>query len=818
LRDSFGEPPVAAIQEEIRRLKQERDAALDQVRQLQEAQSRKDTATEQAERSEYEHQRQNQFLKAVLDNARSCIAVMEGPGLRYTLVNAAYQALRPGVKMEGRNFRQVFPGAVHSGAETLVKKVMETGNPDISYGFPVPIPGRPDAAWDHQIVRLPSEPDEEPSVLVIAKDVTDRVKAERELRESEERFHLAASAAKLGAYSLDLRTDEAYWSPEFLAIFGLEPDEPLPLQDGIPAAVHPEDRPRVLSESQARHQTTKYPEFYSEHRIIRPDGEIRWVLIRGRLEKKDEPLRSYGFAMDITDRKQAEEALQESEKRFRATFEQAAVGMAHVGLDGRFLRLNQKLCDIVGYSREELQKKTFMEITFAEDLDKDLAQATKLLHGEIDHYQMEKRYVHKAGHLVWVNLTGALQRSAEGKRQFYIAVIEDISERKAIEKELFRAKAAAEDANRAKSEFLANMSHEIRTPMTVFMAATEQLLYIDKNPDRRHLLKMADQSAKRLRALIDDILDFSRIEARRMDIEENEFDLRACVRDAVEMFTLPASEKSLGLETDVAPEIPVRVIGDPDRLGQVLINLIGNAVKFTHHGKIGVSVKARKGFLEFSVSDTGIGIPEDKRHLLFQSFNQVDSSFHRKYEGSGLGLAISRGLVELMGGKISVQSKEGEGSVFTFNLPLKTASENRRPDPVETPPDESFTENPPARILLVEDDPMIQELVRMILSREGWKTETAASGREAIEKWEKGNIDLILMDLQMLDMDGIEATRIIRQAEKDGKHTCIVGMTADARQTVEDKDQCLEAGMDDVLTKPVQREKLFSILNKCLAE
>lgn len=378
------------------------------------------------------------------------------------------------------------------------------------------------------------------------------------------------------------------------------------------------------------------------------------------------------------------------------------------------------------------------------------------------------------------------------------------------------ARRAAEEASRAKSEFLANMSHEIRTPMTVFMGVTEHLLLVDQDPEHRNLLKLAEQSARRLRVLIDDILDLSRIEARRMDVEEAEFDLRSCLRSAVDLFALAAREKHLRLETEVAAEIPSRVVGDPDRLGQVLINLIGNAVKFTNEGEVRVSVLRRTDALEFAVADTGIGIPEEKQHLLFQSFGQIDSSFQRQYGGSGLGLAISKGLIQLMGGEIAVQSRKGRGSVFTFTLPLRTPAGPRGAAPAETPPQEP-RRHPSARILLAEDDPMVQEIVKIILAQGGWQTETAKTGRDAVGKWEEGNFDLILMDLQMPEMNGIEVTRTIREREAgEEKRVCIIGLTAHARREI--TDDCLQAGMDRVLTKPIQVKDLYTAIDHCLSE
>jgi len=394
-----------------------------------------------------------------------------------------------------------------------------------------------------------------------------------------------------------------------------------------------------------------------------------------------------------------------------------------------------------------------------------------------------------------------------------VVTLIDITDRQRGKEALEEAKAAAEEANRAKSEFLANMSHEIRTPMTVFMAAIDHLLYLDDNPERRHLLGMADQSARRLRGLIDDILDVSRIEARRVELEDEPFELRACVREMLQMFDIPSREKDLRLETEIAPDVPHIVLGDPKRLGQVLINLVGNAVKFTPEGEVCVSVQPRGELLEFAVSDTGIGIPEEKLELIFQNFRQVDSSFTRRFGGTGLGLAISKGLVELMGGNISVKSREGEGSVFTFDIPLKRA-DKKSLEPLESSGEDFGKELSSVRILLAEDEPMIRELVTTMLARRGWHPETVGTGREALEKWEEDDFDIILMDLQMPLMNGIEATLAIRSREsKRGKRTCIIGLTAHAHREI--REECLASGMDEVLTKPLQMDDLFTAIDGC---
>jgi signal transduction histidine kinase/ActR/RegA family two-component response regulator len=394
--------------------------------------------------------------------------------------------------------------------------------------------------------------------------------------------------------------------------------------------------------------------------------------------------------------------------------------------------------------------------------------------------------------------------------QLILLAMEDVTDHKEHEA-LWAAKAIAEESNRAKSEFMANMSHEIRTPMTVFLAALE-LLQLDKDPERRKILEMVDQSAQRLRALLDDILDFSSIEAQGVQIEEKPFDLQACVQNTVQEMGAKARKKNLQLETEISPATPVAFAGDQGRLGQVLLNLIDNAIKFTQNGEVRVAVRPCGDHLEFSVSDTGIGVPEEKREMIFQRFSQADGSFTRRHGGVGLGLAISRGLVELMGGgRIGVRDRPGGGSIFFFTLPLKTAAKGTASAQDRDKAEAGF---PGARILLADDDLSICKLIQLVLTRRGWRSETAGNGRAAVRKWKEGNFDLILMDVQMPEMNGLEATRLIREAE-EGKQICIIGLTAHARNEV--KEECLAAGMDKVLIKPVEIKELCSAIDSCLA-
>ena len=367
----------------------------------------------------------------------------------------------------------------------------------------------------------------------------------------------------------------------------------------------------------------------------------------------------------------AEEAMRESEERFRGTFENAAVGIAHEDLTGRFLRFNKKFCEILGYPPAELVGKTLSEVTYPEDLADDLAKFDALRRGESSSYTMEKRFVRKDGTLVWAHVTVSLQVEAAGKPTYCIKIIQDITDRKRIDEELQQAKEAAEAASRAKSEFLASMSHEIRTPMNGVFGMLDLALDTELQPEQRHYLERARASADLLLRVINDILDFSKIEAGRLDLEPTAFSLRESLGETIKAFGPRAHRKELELALHVRPDTPDGVVGDAMRLGQVLTNLLGNAIKFTDRGevvlKVGVeSVTEGQVCLHFAVTDTGPGIPPDKQRLIFGAFAQADSSMARRFGGTGLGLAISARLVELMGGRIWVESEVGKGSTFHF--------------------------------------------------------------------------------------------------------------------------------------------------------
>ncbi len=785
-------------------------------------------------------------------------------------------------------------------------------------------------------------------IVGVATDVTDRIQLERALDRSKARLEVILQGASDLVMTLDKRGVLRFVSPSITKHLDWPAEEIVGRE--LIEFMHAEDVDGFFDAIGAVKSGMSAPAL--QHRIRHHDGTWHFFESVATNRLDDPRVRAYVVsARPVGSRRAAEEAMRSSEERFRLLAENATDIISRRGPYGVVTYVSPSINNILGYSADEI-------------LGSD---ATELVHP--DHIEAYRKFVvpsgdepskatykmrHAEGHYVWLEGVARLVRDPETSLPLeYQVVSRDVTERQQAAEELHAAKEAAEVANVAKSQFLANMSHEIRTPMNAILGMTDLALLTELTVEQRDYLTTVAQASNSLLDLINDILDLAKIESGRLSLEEIPFSLRDTVSDTVGTMSVRAREQGIYLKGDIDADLPHGFIGDPGRVRQILFNLIGNAVKFTHVGGVTVRVSARhvgedkRQLVRFAVEDTGIGVPEDRLQAIFEAFSQADSSTSRKYGGTGLGLAITAELVEMMGGKLSATSTLGEGSTFSFEIPLQHVDEGAitpvrhsesngvsvlviadaetRGQQVSTTVTRSgmaatvvvdideaevvLTDSPNAydavvlaasrraaftdddlartgiveeiptlallpvgqrgeasryrqlgfkaylaeplgpgslvealllltggtvssdemitrhwlrerrqqlRVLLAEDSPINQKLAVRLLARRGHDVTVVDDGRKAVDAFEQGDFDVVLMDIQMPELDGFAATGEIRKLEEGtGARVPVVALTAHAMAG--DEARCLEAGMDAYVSKPFRPEELFVTVEQMAA-
>jgi PAS domain S-box-containing protein len=645
----------------------------------------------------------------------------------------------------------------------------------------------------------------------------------------------AQKLAHIGSWELDFKDFSFKWSDELYRIYGVDPKTFVPTIENFLEFIHPEDKENVLNIAQ-QSPITHHQNYY--YRIIRKNGEIRTINGRGEpiFDEEGTLIRAIGTAQDVTERLHEEELEKlalAATKSYNSVIITDGFGKIEWANEG-FTKLTGYTIEAVDSVNKLLKRGDTAEIKKQTDFYESIRKEKKPV-------TYEHKNFAKDGREFWVITTLTPVLGITGEVERIIAIDSDITVRKQMEEELVLANKISEhllkkgnkalnellktqkelkETMKVKEQFLANMSHEIRTPMNAIVGFTELILKTTLSTEQRQYIDAIKTSGQNLLVIINDILDFSKSQAGKLVFEQIDIQLSQAISTLIELMLPKSMQKNIRLSSKIDPKIPDLLIGDPTRLNQILLNLVSNAIKFTEEGEINIVIelleeKEETVELLFSIKDTGIGIPKGKLNTIFEGFTQATNETTRKYGGTGLGLTIVKQLVEQQGGSITVDSEEGAGSNFSFKLTFKKGCETKRKklNEQKISPAKKVDD---LKVLLVEDNYLNQVLATKVLTNWNWKVDVAENGAIAVNKLQKNDYDIILMDIQMPEMDGYEATRYIRKKLSPPKSTVpIMAMTAHAISG--EIERCEQVGMNGYISKPFNEdhlyEKILTILN-----
>jgi two-component system, sensor histidine kinase and response regulator len=721
--------------------------------------------------------------------------------------------LDPSVRLDLANAMEFYAPEARTLVERALKEALEHG---VSFDHTVPfITARGQRRWVRVIGVAERTNGVTTRLSGAFQDVTDQ-------HEIQMRLARASRSSSEGHWDYDFGTETVWCSATHEELLGLAPrDSRIPAPE-FRARVHPEDQPRV-SAAFERHIAAGAP-YDLQARMCMPDGTWRWFRTRGAVERDDlGRLTSFaGSLIDVHEERLAQDELRreqaariEAEQRLERAIVGSSDGFFEYSVAESRMWYSPRMGEMLGYVPQEPLPR-LIELMPPEDRERVETAVQRHFKGEAP-YDVVYRLMRRQGGWGWFRARGRCERDAEGHPTSFSGSVQDITTEREAESALVAAKEAAAAANRAKSEFLANMSHEIRTPMNGVLGMTELLLDTALAPVQREFAETIRGSATSLLAILNDILDLSKIEAGKLEIEEVEMDVRECVEDVGTMMAVQGAAKNLELIVNVDPSIPDLVLGDPHRLRQILTNLVGNAVKFTHQGEIVlealvVGVQAGRVLLHFEVRDSGAGMSPEVMRRLFQPFVQADASTTRHYGGTGLGLSIVKRLVELMGGRVGVASASGTGSTFTFTLPCALIE-----GAVSSAATESVSPRE-RRVLVVDDNETNQRVLCGQLRPAGYTVETAGSATEAIEELMQcaqggSRFDVVIADEEMPDCDGRELAARLKSIPGLGAPQLIMLASLDRHGSLQ---RLRELGFAGYLTKPVRGRELRACIEQVL--